>query len=343
MRIAGYADARSAPARPRRRRATPAFARGTASRPGGPARRRRRPADGATDHVGGEPIERRGRRVLELGGDDGARRAPGGRARPASSYGGDEVDVGDRAGGRRRVGVEHDRPVAHRAGRRRRCSGRAGRRRARRSSPAGRSGVTSAVRRQRRWRRGVVVAGGAVGVERGGERRVVGGEQRDGEQRGVRRPGLADGERGDRDAGRHLHDRQQRVLSLQVARRHRHAEHGHRRLGGEHPGQVGGAAGAGDDRPQPRSRAVSAKANISSGMRWALTTLASCGDAEPRRARRRRRAIVDQSLAEPITTATSGPPRAGVTATCRSLTVRWTAGGSGLIRSTTRSLLISAP
>ena len=31
----------------------------------------------------------------------------------------------------------------------------------------------------------------------------------------------------------------------------RHAEHRHGGLGGEHPRQVGGAAGAGDDRPQP--------------------------------------------------------------------------------------------
>ena len=87
-----------------------------------------------------------------------------------------------------------------------------------------------------------------VGVERRPQRRVVVGEQGDGEQPGVRRPGVADGERGDRDAGGHLDDRQQRVLAVQVARRHGHAEHRHGGLRRQHPGQVGGPAGPGDDR-----------------------------------------------------------------------------------------------
>ena len=56
---------------------------------------------------------------------------------------------------------------------------------------------------------------------------------------------------------------------------------------------------------RPRSRADSAKANISSGIRWALTTLASW--ATPKRSRTTTAAcIVDQSLAEPIRTATTG-------------------------------------
>ncbi|MNT10073.1 hypothetical protein D3C72_1448870 [compost metagenome] len=39
----------------------------------------------------------------------------------------------------------------------------------------------------------------------------------------------------------------QRVHALQVAAGHRHAEHRHRRFGGDHAGQVGSAPGPGDD------------------------------------------------------------------------------------------------
>ena len=67
-----------------------------------------------------------------------------------------------------------------------------------------------------------------------------------GEQSGVLRAGFPDRERADRDAGGHLHDRKERILTLQRACSHRHAEHrerGHRR---RHAGQMRGAAGAGD-------------------------------------------------------------------------------------------------
>ena len=67
------------------------------------------------------------------------------------------------------------------------------------------------------------------------------------QQRRIDRAGLADGERADRDAARHLHDREQRILALQRVRVHRHAEHRQRRHRCGHAGQVGGAAGAGDD------------------------------------------------------------------------------------------------
>ena len=55
----------------------------------------------------------------------------------------------------------------------------------------------------------------------------------------------------------------------------------------------------------PRPAAAAAKANISSGMRWALTTFASW--ATPKRSSTSTAlCIVGQSLADPITTATSG-------------------------------------
>ena len=93
-----------------------------------------------------------------------------------------------------------------------------------------------------------------VGVERRPQGRVVVGEQGDGEQPGVRRPGIADGERGDGNTGGHLDDRQQRVLALEVARRHGDAEHRNGRLRRQHAGKVGGPTGPGDDRPHPASR-----------------------------------------------------------------------------------------
>ncbi len=64
---------------------------------------------------------------------------------------------------------------------------------------------------------------------------------------GVVGAGLPDRERRDRDAGRHLDDREQGIESLEVPAGHRHAEHRERRLGGEHAGKMGGAAGTGDD------------------------------------------------------------------------------------------------
>ena len=77
---------------------------------------------------------------------------------------------------------------------------------------------------------------------------VPSGQDPDGEQPGVAR--AADRHRGDRDAGRHLHDRQQRVHPVQVRQRHRDADDRQRGDRGQHPGQVGGTPRAGDDHPQ---------------------------------------------------------------------------------------------
>ena len=67
------------------------------------------------------------------------------------------------------------------------------------------------------------------------------------EQGRVDRPGLADGQRADRNTARHLHDRQQRIDTLQGARLHRHAQHRQARLGGGHARQMSRPAGPGDD------------------------------------------------------------------------------------------------
>ena len=144
-------------------------------------------------------------------------RTPAAAATAGSSYGGDQVLVGDHARRRRRIGVEHDRAIAHRgrrhhgvaaelpttehADRRRRGSDRVmgpSRRRVRRKH-----GRPAACSRRR----------AAVRVERGTELPSSSGEQRNGEQRRVRRAGLADRERRHRHAGRHLDDRVQRVLA----------------------------------------------------------------------------------------------------------------------------------
>ena len=62
---------------------------------------------------------------------------------------------------------------------------------------------------------------------------------------------VADGDGRDRDAGRHLHDREQRVEPVELLERHRHADHRERGHRCGHPGQVGRTACAGDDHPQP--------------------------------------------------------------------------------------------
>jgi hypothetical protein len=89
-----------------------------------------------------------------------------------------------------------------------------------------------------------------IGLEPVAQAGIRHGEHGDGEKRRVDRPRFADGEGGDRDAPRHLHDRIERIEPLQLAAGDRHAEDGNGRLRSQHPGQVRGAAGAGDDRLQ---------------------------------------------------------------------------------------------
>ena len=74
-----------------------------------------------------------------------------------------------------------------------------------------------------------------------------------GEQRRVDRAGLADRERADRHAGRHLHDGVERIDARHRLGLDRNAEHRERGHGGGHAGEVGGAARAGDDDLVPGS------------------------------------------------------------------------------------------
>ena len=101
------------------------------------------------------------------------------------------------------------------------------------ASSAGRS-ATSAVRaaRQASSRR-----------QRGVGERQHGGRQ----QRGVDRARFADRERADRNAGRHLDDREEAVLARERFRGDRHAEHRQRGEGRGHARQMRRAARAGDD------------------------------------------------------------------------------------------------
>ena len=76
------------------------------------------------------------------------------------------------------------------------------------------------------------------------------GEQGHREQRGVGGACRTDGEGGHRDARGHLHDRVQRIHTIQMFAGHRHTEHRHHGLGRQHPRQVGSTARAGNDGAQ---------------------------------------------------------------------------------------------
>ena len=88
----------------------------------------------------------------------------------------------------------------------------------------------------------------------GAELRALVAENRRGQQRGVDRSGLADGECAHRHAAGHLRDGEQRVESLQRFGFHRHAEHGQRSFRRAHARQMRRAARAGDDDFQPAPR-----------------------------------------------------------------------------------------
>jgi hypothetical protein len=81
-----------------------------------------------------------------------------------------------------------------------------------------------------------------------------GAEDRRRSERGVGGARLADGERRHRHAGGHLHDRQQRIETVECFRLHRHAEHRHGGFRGDHAGKMGGATGAGDDEDAQAAR-----------------------------------------------------------------------------------------
>jgi hypothetical protein len=75
--------------------------------------------------------------------------------------------------------------------------------------------------------------------------------------------GLADGQRSHGDAGRHLDDGQQAVLSGQGLGFNRNAENRQRGEGSGHAGKVGSAAGAGDDHLEAFGTGILGKGNQS--------------------------------------------------------------------------------
>ena len=76
---------------------------------------------------------------------------------------------------------------------------------------------------------------------------------------GVGRAGLADRDRRHRNAGRHLHRRQQRIHALQRSGGNRHADDRQRSVRRDHARQVRRAAGAGDDHANPARRQLCAQ------------------------------------------------------------------------------------
>ncbi len=93
--------------------------------------------------------------------------------------------------------------------------------------------------------------GRAPGGKPCGERLVFEGENRGSEESGIYRTGVADRKRANRDTRRHLHNRQERILPRQSLALYRHAEDRQERHRGRHAGQMGGAAGAGNDELEP--------------------------------------------------------------------------------------------
>ena len=91
----------------------------------------------------------------------------------------------------------------------------------------------------------------AVCLEPRRERRIVGRQDRGREQAGIDRARLADRQRSDRHAGRHLDDRQQAIHALERLALDRHAEHGQAGHRCRHSRQVRRPAGTGDDHLQP--------------------------------------------------------------------------------------------
>ena len=122
------------------------------------------------------------------------------------------------------------------------------------AGPAGAGKTTLIAKLAARWvlRHGPRLLGltRAIRMQLRAQRRIVGSQHRHREQGRVRRAGLADGERRYRNALRHLHDRIERIDTAEMATGHRHPEHRHDGLGGQHPRQVRRPPGRRDDRPQ---------------------------------------------------------------------------------------------
>ncbi len=79
---------------------------------------------------------------------------------------------------------------------------------------------------------------------------MVGAEHGHRKQRGVGRPGGADGKGGYRNALGHLDDAVQRIHARQRLGLHRHTQHRHQGFGRQHAGQVRCAPGSGNDGAQ---------------------------------------------------------------------------------------------
>ena len=142
----------------------------------------------------------------------------------------------------------------------------------------------------------------AVVGELGRQVGVGDGQHLHDEQRGVHRAVDRDG--GDRDALRHLHGGVERVDAVEGAARQRHADDRQRGVGGDDAGEVGGHAGAADERRRSRSRGRSTtNSATSAGLRWADSTRTSA--SMPNSARvSAAGAILSLSLGDPIRTAT---------------------------------------
>ena len=124
----------------------------------------------------------------------------------------------------------------------------------------------------------------------------------------ARRCGPADRHGRHRHPRRHLHDREQRVHPVEVLQRHRHADHRQRGDRREHPRQVRGAPGAGDDHPQPARLGRARRTRPSPrGIRCAETT--STSQATPNSSSATTAAsMTGQSESDPMTTPTTGVP-----------------------------------
>jgi hypothetical protein len=92
--------------------------------------------------------------------------------------------------------------------------------------------------------------GDAPAVEAGCQVGVGDGQDGGGQEGGVGGASVPNGECSDRDAGGHLHNREQAVHTLEAMGLNGNAEDWKRGPGGAHPGKVRGATGAGDDDPE---------------------------------------------------------------------------------------------